>query len=154
VTKAAATSVLVETTQGRTTVPAWALTIAGLPRAISVVATAPGALQRLEPPRPLAGLSPAGPGFNSADSLESVSGSSITVRIGSGACDGQLKAHAAEFDDLVVVGGTHTLAAPGTVCTSQYLSTPAVIGLARPLGDRVVIDVATGTPRFLGVPYR
>ncbi len=154
VTKAVATAVGVESTQGRMAVPAWALSIEGLTRVIHVVATAPGALERFEPPRPLPGLPAAGPGFNSADSLEAVSGSSITVRIGSGACDGHLQAHAVEFDDLVVVGGTHTPAPPGTSCTAQYLSTPAVLVLLRPLGDRVVIDVASGAPRFLNLPMR
>lgn len=154
VTKVAATAVPVETTRGGMVVPAWALTVEGLSRVIPVVATAPGALARYEPPEPLAQLPGLGAGFNSADSLEAVSGSTITVLIGSGACDRDLRAHAVEFDDLVVVGGTHTAAPPGTMCTAQYLSTPAVLRLAAPLGDRVVIDVVTGSPRFLGVPFR
>lgn len=152
VTTVAASSVAVQTSQGQATVPAWALSVSGLSRPISLVATAPGVLDVPTPAGPIPGLSAPGPGFNPADTLVSVSGSTITIRIGSGACDLDRKAHAVEFAEFVIVGGTHTPAPAGTMCTEQYLSTPAVVSLAKPLGDRVVIDVVSGAARFPGVP--
>jgi len=151
VTTVAPSSVQVRTSQGQATVPAWTLTVTGLSRPISIVATAPGVLEVPRPAAPLPGLAAPGPGFNPADTLMAVSGSSLTIRIGSGACDGDLRAHAVEFADLVVVGGTHTPAPPGTMCTEQYLSTPATVSLAKPLGNRIVVDVVSGAARFPGV---
>jgi hypothetical protein len=152
-TGAEMTSVRVKTTEGDATVPAWSFTAPGMSRPVVVVATGEGALVRPPRPDPLPGLPDPDPVLNPADSLEAVAGSTITVRIGSGACDGDLTARAVEHEDLVIVGGTHTPMPPGTVCTSQYLSTPMEITLAKALGDRVVIDVVSGTPRFLGVPF-
>jgi hypothetical protein len=152
-TKATVTRARVATTEGEAIVPAWSFTAAGLSKPIVIVATAPGPLELPVPPPAPAGLPPAGPGLNSADTLEAVSGSTITVHIGHGACDRDLKGHAVEFTDLVVVGGTHTPPDPGTVCTAQYLSAPTVLRLSEPLGERVVIDAASGQPRFLGVPF-
>ena len=74
------------------------------------------------------------------------------MQIGHGACDRNLTAHAVEFDDLVVVGATHTPPDPGTICTMLYLLTPSTLQLAEPLGDRVVLDVVSGETLLLGVP--
>ena len=151
-TSATLTTTPVKTNQGQATVPAWSFTVDGMSRSIVVVATAPGPLDRATPPQPLAGLPQAPAGFSPADSLDAVSGSSITVRIGHGACDRDLTAHAVEFDDLVVVGATHTPPDPGTMCTMQYLLTPSTLQLAKPIGDRVVLDVVSGKTLVLGVP--
>ncbi|WP_353508642.1 hypothetical protein [Intrasporangium sp.] len=151
-TRATLTTMRVETNEGQATVPAWSFTVDGLARPIVVVAVAPGALDRPTPPQPLAGLPPAPPGFSPADSLDAVSGPSITVRIGHGACDRALTGHAVEFDDLVVVGATHTPPDPGTMCTMQYLLTPSTLKLSQPLGARVVLDVVSGKTLVLGVP--
>ncbi|AXG12402.1 hypothetical protein [Intrasporangium calvum] len=151
-TGATLTTARVPTTAGEATVPAWSFTATGLARPLVVVATAPGVL---EPPQPSAtppALPPASPGLSSADALADVSGETITVQLGHGACDRDLAGHAVEFPDLVVVGGTFTPPDPGTMCTMQYLLTPTVLHLAKPLGDRLVIDIASGSPRYLGVP--
>lgn len=150
--KATLTTTRVQTNEGDATVPAWSFTVEGMSRPIVVVATAPGPLDRPAPPQPLAGLPPAPAGFSPADSLDAVSGTTITVRIGHGACDRDLTGHAVEFDDLVVVGATHTPPDPGTMCTMQYLLTPSTLPLAAPLGDRVVLDVVSGKTLLLGVP--
>ena len=149
--RATPTTTQVTTNEGEATVPAWSFTVDGMSRPIVVVATAPGPLDR-PVPRPLAGLPPAPAGFSSADSLDAVSGSTITVRIGHGACDRDLTGHAVEFDDVVVVGATHTPPDPGTMCTMEYLLTPSTVQLAEPLGDRVVLDVVSGKTLLLGVP--
>ncbi|WP_353353320.1 hypothetical protein [Intrasporangium sp. DVR] len=151
-TKATLTMAKVTTTEGEATVPAWSFAVKGLSRPIVVVATARGVLERPVPPTPVPGLPSAEPGLSSADALVAASDSTITVQIGHGACDRDLTGHAVEFADLVVVGGTHTPPDPGTVCTMQYLLAPSVLRLAHPLGERVVIDIASGAPRHLGVP--
>ncbi|MDV3220161.1 hypothetical protein [Intrasporangium sp.] len=150
---ASLTTARVATNEGEVTVPAWSLTGDGLSRPIVVVATGPGPLQLLDRDASPPGLPPAGPGLNSADTLDAVSGRAITVQIGHSACDRDLQGHVVEFADLVVVGGTHTPPEPGTMCTAQYLSAPTVLQLEKPLGDRIVVDVLSGRPRLLGVPY-
>ena len=151
-TKATLTTTRVKTNAGEATVPAWSLAVDGMTRPIVVVATAPGPLDRPAAPQPLAGLPQRPAGFSPADSLDSVSGATITVGIGHGACDRDLTGHAVEFDDLVVVGATHTPPEPGTMCTMQYLLAPSTLQLTEPLGDRVVLDVVSGKTLVLGVP--
>jgi hypothetical protein len=151
--RATLTTTRVTTNEGAATVPAWSFAVDGMSRPIVVVATAPGPLEP-PPPTTLPGLPQAPAGFSPADSLDDVSGRAITVQIGHGACDRDLTAHAVEFDDLVVVGATHTPPDPGTICTMQYLLTPSTLQLAEPLGDRVVLDVVSGETLLLGVPPR
>ena len=151
-TGATLTTARVPTTEGEATVPAWSFRAKGLARPLVVVATGRGVLEPPQPPATLPALPPASPGLSSADALADVSEKTITVQLGHGACDRDLAGHAVEFPDLVVVGGTFTPPDPGTMCTMQYLLTPTVLNLAKPLGDRVVIDIASGSPRYLGVP--
>ena len=150
-TKATLTTTRAQTNEGDATVPAWSFTVDGMSRPIVVVATAPGPLDRPSPPKPLAGLPPAPPGFSPADSLDAVSGATITVRIGHG-CEPDLQGHAVEFDGVVVVGATHTPPDPGTMCATVYLLTPSTLQLSQPVGDRVVLDVVSGKTLLLGVP--
>jgi hypothetical protein len=151
-TTATLTTTRVKTNEGEAGVPAWSVKVDGMSRPILVVATAPGPLDRPAPPQPLPGLPQAPAGFSPADALDAVSGRTITVQIGHGACDRDLTGHAVEFDDVVVVGATHTPPDPGTICTMQYLLAPSTLELAEPLGDRVVLDVVSGKTLVLGVP--
>lgn len=152
-TDAELTTARVPTTEGEASVPAWSFTVKGMARPIVIVATAPGILEpQPQQPAPLPSLPAAEPGLSSADALSAVSGRTITVQLGHGACDRDLTGHAVEFPDLVVVGGTFTPPDPGTMCTMQYLLSPTVLQLREPLGERVVIDIASGAPRFLGMP--
>lgn len=152
VSKAVLAEATVETSQGRATLPVWRLTIDGLSHTISVIAVAEGAVARPVPHEPLPGLPDAPMGMHPAAALDRVGGSSIMVRIAHGACDRNLTAHVVEFDDLVVVGATSDPPPADTVCPAILLMTPAELPLTRPLGSRVVIDVVSGTPRFVGVP--
>jgi hypothetical protein len=152
VSKVVLTEAAVETNQGRVTLPVWRLTIEGLSHSISVIAVVDGAVVRPSPPEPLPGLPDAPMGLQAAATLDRVEESSITVRIAHGACDRNIAAHVVEFDDLVVVGATADLPPADTVCPAILLMSPAELRLTRPLGSRVVIDVVTGTPRFVGVP--
>lgn len=65
--------------------------------------------------------------------------------LGYGDCDTDVEAHVVEVGDVVVVGGTLTPPAPGTACTLVLRSALATLGLARPLGERVVVDVVSGS---------
>lgn len=150
-TGATLTSAEVSTSAGPATVPVWSFRAEGLSHPIEVVAVAPGVLVPRTDPTSPTGLAQAGPTLDPADSLVGVDGATITIRIGHGACDGELQAHVVEFDDLIVVGGTHTPPPAGTACPAIYLSTPSALTLTKPLGDRVVIDVVTGQPRFIGM---
>ncbi|WP_340562301.1 hypothetical protein [Streptomyces sp. GSL17-111] len=67
----------------------------------------------------------------------------LTVTVGYGACDADHGVHVAESDDLVVLGGWRE---EGTAeaCTEQLLTEKVTVELDEPLGDRAVVDAATG----------
>lgn len=138
----------VDTSNGPATVPAWSFTAKGLSRPIVVVAVSTTALKPLVEPVPLPGLAKLEPGLLGAERLTRIEGSTLTFIIFHGMCEPDLRAHLLEFEDLVVIGGSH-----GPVqgaCADVGLSSPAVVTLAEPLGDRAVISAATGvrlTPR-------
>ena len=150
-TSATLTKAEVSTSSGPATVPVWSFRAEGLSHPIEVVAVAPGVLVPWTPPTSPPGLRQAGVGLNAAGPLMAVDGATITIWVGHGACDGALQAQVVEYDDLVVVGGTHTPPSAGSFCTSNQLSTLSTLTLAKPLGDRVVMDVVTGQPRFVGI---
>lgn len=152
VSKAVLAEAKVRTTQGEATVPVWRLTVDGLSHTISVIAVADGVFVRPQYEGPLPGLPQPPVGFHAADSLKRVEGAAVDVGIGAGACDVDLAAHVVELDDMVVVGGTSRQPPQDTGCILIYISRPATLHLAEPLGSRPVIDVVTGRPRVLGAP--
>lgn len=136
----------VVTSVGAATVPAWSFTVDGLAQPIVVVAVSPQVLKtRTEPSGP-PGLPEPGPGFTGAEALKGVDEDTLTVNLTHGACDPDLRGHVVEFDDLIVVGGTHGPLAPDEICPAVAISSPSTLTLARPLGDRPVISAVTGTP--------
>jgi hypothetical protein len=142
----------VDTSSGPATVPAWSFTAKGLSRRIVVVAVSEDVLKpRLEPVPP-PGLARVQPGLLQGESLTRVEGSTLTFNLYHGACDADLRAHVLEFEDLVVIGGSHAPAPAGTSCRSVLLRTAAVVTLAAPLGDRAVISAATGARLTLDRP--
>ncbi|GAA2019299.1 hypothetical protein GCM10009740_04290 [Terrabacter terrae] len=154
VTRAVRADAPVRTSTGDVRLPVWRLTIDGLSHPVSVVAVVDGALEWHLPGsvQPLPGLPEPAPLVHPADRLIAVSGSTVEVGIGGGACDVDLAAHVLELDDMVVVGGTSQPNGQYTACPSSYVSSTARLQLARPLGSRPVIDVVSGRPRILGVP--
>lgn len=69
---------------------------------------------------------------------------SLTVTVGHGACDADYGARAHESERVVVVGGWSVLKKSTRVCTHQLLTDKVKLRLAHPLGDRAVVDAATG----------
>lgn len=149
-TSATLTNAEVSTSAGAATVPVWSFRVEGLSYlTIEVIAVAPGILLPQPVPTSPPGLPEVGREFNLTDSLVDVHGDTITIRIGHDSCDSNLRTHVVEFQDLVVVGGTHTPPPAGTACITVQWTTPSTLTLTKPLGDRVVIDVVSGQPRFV-----
>ncbi|MEI8407376.1 MULTISPECIES: hypothetical protein [unclassified Kribbella] len=138
----------VVTSRGPATVPAWSFTAKRLSRKIVVVAVSKDVLKTPAMPVPPPGLDDPAPGLLHAEILARVEGSTLTFFLNHGDCDGNLRAHVLEFDDLVVVGGSHDQPPAGTACTAALRRSAAVVALAAPLGDRAVISASTGIRLF------
>lgn len=145
ITKASLRTAEVVTSSGKATVPAWSFTAKGLSRPIVAVAVPEDVLKPVVEPVPPPGLPELPPGFLQVQSLTRIDGSTLTFAFFHGACDIDLRAHVKEFDDLVIIGGTHGNPPAGVACRAIGLSTPAVVTLTKPLGDRAVISASTGT---------
>ncbi|MET9269544.1 hypothetical protein [Kribbella sp. NPDC003557] len=133
----------VETSRGRTTVPAWSFTVRGLSRPIVAVAISQDVLKPLAEPTPPAGLAEPNRDVPVVGRLTRVEGNTITFNLHHGACDANLRAHAIEYDDMVLIGGSHTT--KQVACRAIGLSTPATLTLTHPLGTRPIINATTGT---------
>ncbi|MEV0291432.1 MULTISPECIES: hypothetical protein [unclassified Kribbella] len=145
ITSASLRTAEVTTSKGTATVPAWSFTAKGLSRSIVAVAVPEDVLKPVIEPAPPAGLPELPPGFLQVQSLTRIDGSRLTFTFFHGACDRDLRAHVLEYDDMVIVGGTHGNPPAGVACRAIGVSTPAVVTLTKPLGDRAVISASTGT---------
>lgn len=134
------------TARGPAEVPAWSFTVQGLPDPlvrVAVAAVEPGDLEPVDlPSLPV----------DERQSLltgQDVIGhtpTSLTVTLGSGACDTDLRAHVLETDDVVVVGGTALGPPSGQMCNSSLRLEEVTVPLEAELGDRPVVDAASGRP--------
>ncbi|MFI7064420.1 hypothetical protein ACIBL3_25750 [Kribbella sp. NPDC050124] len=151
ITAASLTTADVDTSNGPATVPAWSFTAKGKSRPMVVVAVSSDVLKPVVQPVPPPGLAKPDPGLLGAERLTRIEGNTLTFSLSHGGCESDLRAHVLEFDDLVVIGGSHGPLMAGAGCGALVAySTPAVVTLAEPLGDRAVISAATGvrlTPR-------
>lgn len=144
ITRARAMTTTLVTSRGTATVPAWEFTIRGLPDPLVRVAIAP---QDIDDQPSAAPALPAGPaGLVVTQGIEGASDRRLSFVIGVGACDIAVQARAHETEDVVVVGGTTTSPGPGTACPAILKLQPATVTLAAPVGDRLVVDAATGRP--------
>ena len=134
----------VDTSAGRATVPVWSFTAKGLSRPIIALAVPAAVLKPLVEPPPLAGLATLDRDLLSVGRLTRVDASALTFNLHHGKCDPDLRAHVVEFEDMVIIGGSHS-ARRGGVCPDVGMSTPATVTLTAPLGTRAVINAATGT---------
>ncbi|MEU4834320.1 hypothetical protein [Streptosporangium sp. NPDC023615] len=129
--------VQIQTSRGPAVVPAWQFSVRDVPGTFSRVAIAPTA--RSSPPPALGGAEVNGyrPG----------EGTTVRLEYMSGGCDELHDVRSFEADDLVVVDLDIETAAG--VCTAVGLIGATEVTLAKPLGDRIMLDASSGLP----VPY-
>ncbi|GAB2663550.1 hypothetical protein [Kribbella swartbergensis] len=151
ITGASLTTADVDTSNGPATVPAWSFTAKGKSRPMVVLAISEDVLKPVVQPVPPPGLAKLEPGLLGAERLTRIDGNTLIFTLSHGGCESDLRAHVLEFDDQVVIGGSHGPLRSSAACAALVAySTPAVVTLAAPLGDRAVISAATGvrlTPR-------
>src|SRR5215469_2220146 len=149
VTGAQPGTVTVGTSRGLASVPAWSFTVAGLGWKLSEVAVARGALVVL----PRYASVPA-PGRNTpgVSGLTAVSADrrTLTLSFIGSACDAAWGAYRYESNATVVAGSWEKPSAGNTPCPLVGVLRTARVTLARPLGTRVVLDVASGLPLVRG----
>jgi hypothetical protein len=143
VTGAEPSAVTVPTSRGPASVPAWRFTVAGLGWKVSEVAVARSAFVILPgySPSPAAGRNT--PGVRAVSAV-SVHGRTLTVSF-LGGCDAAWGAYLYESGATVVVGSWEK-PFPDQACASVGIGRTARVTLARPLGTRVILDVASGLP--------
>ncbi|MEU9105483.1 hypothetical protein AB0D54_14095 [Streptomyces xanthophaeus] len=139
------------TSRGPAVVPAWLFTVEGYDTPLARIAVRPQELP--EPPvlpedrtdpavAPLTGHSAPLP-----------DATAFTVTAGHGSCDAGAAVDVLEGADTVVLAGrilVRTDLDPGAACDAMLRAQHVQVTLARPLGDRLVVDAATGAP----LPYR
>lgn len=150
VTAAKPTTVTIATSRGDAKAPAWAYTMAGVKRPLIIVSVDPRDTDAVpEPEVPTS----TGVDFAGAQDLVFAAGSQIDYRIGIGACDTNPRPLVWESADLIVVGGQVTPPPPDTVCTAQLLFHPLSVKTTAPIGDRPIVDGASGQPLRMGGLY-
>jgi hypothetical protein len=149
VTGAQPGAVTVRTSRGPASVPAWRFTVAGLGWQVSEVAVARSALVVLPGygPIPAAGQNTPGVGGLTAVSAD---GRTLTLSFTGSWCDAAWGAYRYESGGTVVAGSWEKPSAGNGACLAMGMSRTARVRLARPLGTRVVLDVASGLPLVPG----
>jgi hypothetical protein len=137
--------VTVRTSRGPASVPAWRFTVAGLGWKVSEVAIARSAFVVLPGYDP---IPPAGRNTPGVTGVTAVSGNGrvLTVSFIGGACAATWGASRYESGSTVVVGSWERTSAGNAPCAAVGIGRTARVTLARPLGTRVVLDVASGLP--------
>jgi hypothetical protein len=149
VTGAQPATVTILTSRGPASVPAWRFTVTDLGWPVSEVAVAPSALVVLPGDGP---IPPAGRNTPGVTELAAVSadGRTLTVQLLGGACDAAWGAYRYETGQAIVIGSwVREKAGQGWCATVGILRTVHVT-LTRPLGNRAVLDVASGQPLVRG----
>jgi len=149
VTGAQPGAVAVRTSRGLASVPAWRFTVAGLGWKVSEVAVARNALAVLPGYGP---IPPAGQNTPGVNVLTAVSADGHTLTLGfiGSACDAAWGAYRYESNGTVVVGSWEKPSAGNTPCPAVGMPRTARLTLSRPLGTRMILDVATGLPLVSG----
>ncbi|MER5969818.1 hypothetical protein ABT112_08785 [Streptomyces sp. NPDC002055] len=81
--------------------------------------------------------------LEAAEHPSGAAGPALTLRVGHGACVSDWGARVRETDRLVVVAGWEK-PKDVDVCTDQLLVDPVTVRLRNAVGDRTVVDAATG----------
>jgi hypothetical protein len=152
ITGATLRTAMVATARGSATVPVWAFAVQGLAEPLLRVAVEPAAeVSDFEPELPP--LTTTGSlGLASGQDVVRVQGSRLTVRVGIGSCDGEPVAHVTETAELVVVGATVALPTGDMACDAMLNLRELSVQLDAPLGDRPVLDLASGRPLLPALP--
>jgi hypothetical protein len=148
VTAARPTTLDVLTSRGTASVPAWAFTLKGVSAPVIQAALAPGSYLTPDTYGSSAEkLAPLGTAFVGGGPVTpSADGRTLTVGLGGSPCDTAWGGLVAEVGGVVVVGGWMHNPNPAQPCAAMLVQRGAAVRLAAPLGDRVVLDAATGRP--------
>ena len=149
VTGAQPGAVTVRTSRGLASVPAWRFTVAGLGWKVSEVAVARNALAVLPGYGPIPPAGQNTPGVNVLTAV-SADGRTLTFSFIGSACDAAWGAYRFESNATVVVGSWEKPSAGNTPCPAVGMPRTARVTLSRPLGTRVILDVASGLPLVSG----
>jgi hypothetical protein len=159
VTGARPATLTVETSRGQATVPAWAFSVRELSFPIIRAALAPDGYVTV----PVGGASfadaapatahDANGAFNGTVGAEvGADGRTLTVLLATGACDTQWGGLQYSTSSAVVIGSWSYTPARTGPCPASLIVRSAIVRLARPLGDRTLLDAATGRPVAPGRP--
>lgn len=135
----------VRTNKGTATVPAWHFRVRGLSRDVVFLAVAGSDTK--EPPQ--GADNPLITGLDTAQFVVSVDGDRITYAVDfEGGCFGEDKAEVYETDQVVALAGVTSAhdEVSGESCAGVGRTVPVTATLAKPVGDRVIIDGMTGRP--------
>ena len=165
VTAAKPATMRVPTSRGTASVPAWSFTLRGVSTPVIQAALPPGSyVTEYSFRAPAEQLGPLGKGFVAAsEATPSADGRTLTLTLAGSSCDplrGKLESTwgglVAEVGGMVVVGGWTHNAHPNAPCVTDLMGRTVTVQLAKPLGDRVILDAATGWPTpavpVLGMP--
>ncbi len=148
VTAAKPTTMRVATSRGTASVPAWSFTLRGVSTPVIQAALPPGSyVTEYSFRAPAEQLGPLGKGFVGAmGATASADGRMLTLVVPGSPCDTTWGGLVAEVGDVVVVGGWMHNPQPDASCVASLVGRTATVQLAKPLGDRVILDAATGWP--------
>ncbi|GAA1298008.1 hypothetical protein Psi02_57650 [Planotetraspora silvatica] len=129
--------VQIQTSRGPAIVPAWQFSVRDVPGTFSRVAIAPTA-------------TPPALGAAEVNGYQPGEGTTVRLEYMSGSCETLHRVRSFEADDLVVVD--LDVGAVDGVCSGTALGLVGAtqVTLAKPLGDRILLDASSGLP----VPYR
>jgi len=137
--------VTVPTSRGLARVPAWRFTVAELGWPVSEVAVGRSALVVLPGHSPIPAPGRSTPGINELTAV-SGDGRTLTLSFIGSACDAAWGAYRYQSGATVVVGSWQRPSAGSSPCPAVGIFRTARVTLSRPLGTRVVLDVASGLP--------
>jgi len=152
VTFAQPDTTLLPTSRGDAVVPAWAFTLPVLGGQVIQAALPPASYVTENSVRmPTENLGPLGKGFVGAIEVTAVSADKRTLEmwLANNPCSPPATSGGlvAEVGDVVVVGGwIHDPHPAAGGCVAGGRGQDVTVRLAAPLGDRVILDAATGTP--------
>ncbi|HEX4092715.1 MAG TPA: hypothetical protein VHZ33_28690 [Trebonia sp.] len=151
VTGAKPATLTVATSRGEATVPAWAFTVKELSFPIIQSALAPSGYLLL--PDSSAFALTKDDGFGGAGGASvSANGRELTVQFTTGVCIDKWGGLQYATGSAVVIGSWTQAANTNTPCAAMAVMRSATVRLARPLGDRVLLDAGTGLPVVLTQP--